>query len=144
MKAWRVCGNIAGEVIFADDATAASAKYEWDHGELPEEVTPAPSLDGEPRDNFSNAELQGAGFAVFCDRCLDAGAIEHGIDEPDQWPLAIVDGETVCDGCITPREKLAAGGDPADCTYAAEYMDTPMGSIPHGVEPLESAEELSN
>lgn len=136
MKAWRVCGDRFGEVVFADDEQGAVERFEYNHGEKPNEICRVPTLDGEPRERFSNLELQRAGFAVFCDRCEAADAIEHGIDEPDQWPLDVVGDEVVCDMCMTPREKLAAGGDPDDYTYADEYMDMPIGGLPHDAVPL--------
>lgn len=136
MKAWRVCGRELGEIVYADDEATAREQYEYNHDCEPDEICRVEDLDGEPRDSFSNAELQRAGFAVFCDRCVEAGAIVFGIDEPSAEDLTIVGGETVCDDCITPRERLAAGGDPDDCTYDDKFMDTPMAALPRDAVPL--------
>ena len=141
MKAWRTSGKHYGAVVFADDPAGAIDQHERLHGESPDDVTWVPHLDGEPRERLSNAELQSAGLAVFCDRCLAVDAIVLGIDEPDDLPLAIIDGETVCDQCITPREKLAAGGDPDDFTYAEQYMDIPFGGLPREAVPLADLEK---
>lgn len=139
MKAWRVCGSDLGEVIYADDEASAAAQYEYGHGCPPKEVAPAPNLNGEPRENFTNAELQAAGFAVPCDRCLAEGAFDWRYDLPDEH-MTVVNGETVCDQCITPREMLAVGGDVAEYTYADEHMDTPFGALPRQVVPLADME----
>lgn len=140
MLAWRVCGSSTGQVIYAADAASASAQYEYEHGCLPEEITRASNLDGEPREDFSNAELQAAGFSVPCDRCVDCGAFNWVYDMPDGDILAVINGETVCDDCITPRERLSVGGDPDECTYADEFMDLPMAALPRHARPLAEIE----
>lgn len=136
MKAWLVTDKHCGEVVFAADADGARNQSSC-FGDV--SVSRCDFLDGEPR-RISNADLQRAGLAVFCDRCIAADAIVQGIDEPDNLPLAIIDGETVCDQCITPREKLSAGGDPDECTYADEYMDIPFGGLPREAVPLADIE----
>lgn len=135
MEAWLVEGRRFGDVVFANGEAAAREEFAQMFDEEIESVTRKPFLDGERR-QLSNADLQRAGLSVFCDRCIDTGAIEYGIDEPDNMPLVIVGDEVVCDQCITPREKLAAGGDSGECLYAEEYMDTPIGGLPRDVVPL--------
>jgi hypothetical protein len=143
VKAWRVCGKTLGEIVYADDEAAARKQYEYIHDGEPDEISRVEDLDGEPRDSFSNAELQRAGFAVFCDRCLDADAIMQGIDDPPGYDLAIINDQTVCEDCITPRERLTLGGDPDDCIYADEYMDLPMAALPRDAVPLADQETSS-
>lgn len=140
MKAWRVCGREIGEVIYADTEAEAIDQYKWTHGAEPDEVARAQNLDGEPRTQFSNAELQAAGFAVPCDFCIEHGGFDWRYDEPSGETLAVIDGQTICSECMTPRQHLANGGDPEQWTYAEQWMDMPYGGLPLEAKPLAKLE----
>lgn len=90
-----------------------------------------------------------AGWHMPCERCREAGVYVGGWSAADccaeDWdPIPMPDGSfaAVCHECMTPREHLLAGGDPADWTYAPEHMDTPWAALPRDVLPLAEMAQL--